>query len=239
MELSDILNGFFCLIFVIVSITLGLIIASKYFKYKQKTFLYFGFTWIGLASLWMAKSISVIYTLITLNDFDTAVFMFIGNVFLPISSFAWLVVFTELAFKKNKKIVLLCFGIYSLLMEAFILYFIITDPNQIGTFIPPIDVNNSLMFSIYYGSLVVIILITGIIFGIKSLKSEYSEIKLKGKLIIVGASLFFLGGVFEIISTIHIVIMIIGKIFLVMCAIFYYAGWLLPEWAKRLLLKEK
>lgn len=239
MDFSDLLNGTLCLIFTIISTTIGIVVALKYFKYKQKSFLYFGLSFIGIASLWMAKSISIIYTLITRENFDSILFMLIGNLFLPIAFFFWILLFTELAYKKYKRILLLCFGIYSFIIEFSIIYFIINDPSQIGLFIPPIEVENSLLFSIYYSSLVFFILITSILFGKISLKSENPQIRLRGSLIITGASLFFLGGIFEILSNIHIAIMIIGRLILIFSAISYYAGNLLPQWVKKIFLKTK
>ncbi|MBN1214700.1 MAG: hypothetical protein JXA99_04585 [Candidatus Lokiarchaeota archaeon] len=239
MDFSDLLNGTLCLIFTVISITIGLVVALKYFKIKQKSLLYFGLAFIGIASLWMAKSISVIYTLLTQENFDSILFMLIGNIFLPIAFFFWILVFAELVYKKYKRILSLCFGIYSFIIEFSIIFFIITDLNQIGLFIPPIEVKNSLLFSIYYFSLIFLILITSIVFGKISFKSENPQIRLKGRLIMTGASLFFLGGIFEILSSIHIAIMIIGRLILIMSAISYYTGNLLPQWAKKIFLKTK
>ena len=98
MDTLDIINGSFSSIFVLISIITGSIIISKFFKYKQKTFIYVGLTWIGLTSLWMAKAISVIYELITANHIDIRLFMFIGNFFIPITVIIWLLALAELVF---------------------------------------------------------------------------------------------------------------------------------------------
>ena len=41
----DIANGVFSLIFVLISILIGLTIISKYFKYKRRTYLLIGMTY--------------------------------------------------------------------------------------------------------------------------------------------------------------------------------------------------
>ncbi len=238
LELIDLLNGIFSTIFVIILIVTGMIIASKYFKYKQKTFLYIGFTWLGLTSLWMAKSISVIYTLTTNNDLNKFWFMFIGNFLLPFTAIIWLLAFTELAYKQYRKPILIIYGIFSLLIEISFLYFLYFDPIHLGTFYAPIDADYNPIITTYHASLVALILICGLIIGKISLKSEKEEIKLKGKLIIISTCFIVLGAAIEIISHISITIMIIGKILLMIGAILYYNGWLLPDWSKKLFLQK-
>ncbi|MBY8982552.1 MAG: hypothetical protein KGD57_06370 [Candidatus Lokiarchaeota archaeon] len=212
---------------------------SKYFKYKQKTFLFVGFTWIGLTSLWMAKSISVIYNLVTNSDLDIRVFILIGNFTIPITVIIWLFAFTTFTLKKYKKELILCFSIIGLLMEGYILYFIFADPTELTVFIPPIDANYNLIMTIYHISLVCFIFSTGFTIGWISLKSENSEVKLKGKFIILSTYSFILGGLIEIFSYLGLTLMIVGKLILVMSAILYYAGWLLPDWIKKLFLRQE
>jgi len=58
LEPLDIVNGTFGLLFVVISIILGVIIVLKYFKTKDKNFLLVGFTWIFLISGWYGTSVS-------------------------------------------------------------------------------------------------------------------------------------------------------------------------------------
>ncbi|MBN1216605.1 MAG: hypothetical protein JXA99_14345 [Candidatus Lokiarchaeota archaeon] len=239
MDTPDLINGIFSIIFVSISIITGSLIISKYFKYKQKSIIFVGMTWIGLTSLWMAKSISLLYELISGNQFDLRLFMFIGNFFIPITVLIWLLAFTDLVFKPYKKYILLVFTIYGLLMEIYFLFFLIVDPNHLGTFIPPIDEDYNLILTIYHASMVVFILVTGFLIGRISIKSENREIILKGKLMILSTFSFFLGGIFEILSYLDITIMIIGKLILILSAFLYYNAWMLPNWVKKIILKEK
>jgi hypothetical protein len=83
------------------------------------------------------------------------------------------------------------------------------------------------------------VLITGTLFGRKSLRSDNPEIKLKGKLLIIAFWSFFIGAIFEIISHISIIILIVGRIILISSAIEFYSGFLLPNWMKKLLLSKE
>ena len=60
----DILNGLFGLLFVIISVILGLIIAFKYFKNNDKNFILIGFTWVFITSGWYGTSLSFLSALI-------------------------------------------------------------------------------------------------------------------------------------------------------------------------------
>ena len=83
----ELINGIFSIIFVSISIFVGLRIASKYFKYKQRTLLLVGITWIGLVSIWFSHSLSTLLILTTGNGISDELYMFLGNALLPLTWF--------------------------------------------------------------------------------------------------------------------------------------------------------
>ncbi len=48
----DTINGIFSILFVGISLLVGLIIFSRYFKYKEKVYLLVGATWIFISEPW-------------------------------------------------------------------------------------------------------------------------------------------------------------------------------------------
>ena len=241
MELTplELINGIFSIIFVSISIILGLTIASKYFKYKQKTLLLVGFTWIGLTSIWYSSSLSVLLILTTGAGIEDNLYMFLGNAILPITSFIWMVAFTDLLYKEKQKLILLIFGIYSAAFEIYYLYFLFTNPTMLGEVLSPVDATYGLIVTAYQISMIILVLITGTLFGRSSLKSDNPEIKLKGKLLLFAIYFFIIGAVLEIFSHISIIILIVGRLILISSAFEFYGGFILPNWMKKLLLKEK
>lgn len=60
LQFIDFANGVFSLIFVSISILIGLTIFSKYFEYKRRIYLLLGLTWIGMSAPWTPSSISLL-----------------------------------------------------------------------------------------------------------------------------------------------------------------------------------
>ncbi|MFX1592548.1 MAG: hypothetical protein ACFFCL_07640, partial [Promethearchaeota archaeon] len=63
LNLLDTVNGVFSLIFVVISIMVGLIILSRYYRYKERVYLYVGTTWMFISSSWWSSSISFLVAL--------------------------------------------------------------------------------------------------------------------------------------------------------------------------------
>jgi len=235
---EQLISGLFSLFFAIISIIVGVKLILKYFRYKQRTFLLVGLTWIGMVSMWYPSAINVIYFTITGSGIPDLLFMLIGNGLIPITSFIWMIAFTDLLYKEKQKIILIVFGILSALFEIFYLYFLFIDPSVLGEVLSPVDATWRLPITLYQASTLVMILITGTLIGRGSLKSSDPEVRLKGKFLFAAIYSFILGGIFEIFSDLSIIILITGRLILVSASIEFYLGWILPDWMKKRLLKE-
>jgi len=243
MELStiELINGLLSILFVSISIILGATIASRYFKHKKRTLLLVGLAWIGLTSIWYSSSLSVLLILTTGKGISDELYMFLGNGLIPITSFIWMIAITDLLVsnKEKQKLILLIIGIYSALFEIYFLYFLFTNPSTLGEVLGPVDASYGMIITAYQLSMVLLILITGNLFGKKSLRSDNLEIKLKGKLFIIAVWSFVIGAIFEIVSHISIIILIVGRIILISSAIEFYSGFMLPNWMKKLFLTQE
>jgi hypothetical protein len=167
LELTEFLQGSFNVIFVLISIAVGLKILSRYFRYKKIHFILVGIIWIGISTPWLHGAITfIIYffdpLLIETAEFITIRFI-IGYTSIPIITTLWFVVFTDLIF----------------------IFLFTNQYDLIGYFSGPFTAvyrpftRFSLLF--FLGSS----LVSFLIFAASSLKSKTPEIRLKGKFLII------------------------------------------------------
>lgn len=117
MELVDVLQGSFSLVFVIISLIIGLTIFSKYFEHKNRLFILVGLSWIGISIPWVPDSTSFLMNLFAQRFLPVGWYFIIGNVFLPIALLTWLIAYTDMIKKKAQKKVVLITVLLSILFE--------------------------------------------------------------------------------------------------------------------------
>ncbi|MHA1149404.1 MAG: hypothetical protein ACTSR8_14300 [Promethearchaeota archaeon] len=230
----EIFNGIFSLLFVIISFMIGIIIISRYFESKQKLLVYVGLSWIFLSELWWPSSLSVIMGILTGEGISLELYLFVGVFFVPIVIIFWLSAFTELLYRDKKKLIIGIFIIEAILFESYFLYFLFTNPVELGHLQSHVNMKYGTVVLIYLISHLIIMLITGVLFGRESLKSDHPEIKLKGRFLIIAFILFTFGAAIDAIFPIGF---IVSRIILIASSICFYNGFILPEWIKKLFLK--
>ncbi|MFX1302130.1 MAG: hypothetical protein ACFFBV_04510 [Promethearchaeota archaeon] len=235
----DIVNGTFSLVFVAISIMVGLIILSRYFRYREKVYFYVGTTWLFISSSWWSSSVSFIVALINGSGIPEWLYFLIGNVFTPFAIILWLIAFTEFLYTEKRKLILLIFSIYGLIFEIVFFILLFIDPSQIGMLTPPVDVRYESFILVYLISFLIIVIFSGILFARLSLKSDDLEVKLKGKLLIMAYIFFAVGAVLDSSIPLNEITIVITRLILIISAILWYGGFLLPKWMKKLLLKSK
>ncbi len=228
-----IINGSSSLIFVIICVIVGFLIMIKYKKFEDLNYLYVGLAWIGLSEPWWSSSVSFIVALFNGIGLSDQAYLFIGNFFIPIFILFWLLAMEDLTNLGKKHIFTIVFSICSVIYEIFFLYFLITDYTLLGKMQGPVDVNFSVLVIIYLFISLIILFLTGIIFAINSLRTNDPRVKLKGKFLIVAFISFLLGTAFDIIITNPIT-----RLVLVLSAIFFYIGYILPPAIENLILKK-
>ncbi|MBD3253564.1 MAG: hypothetical protein GF383_00645 [Candidatus Lokiarchaeota archaeon] len=236
LEPIELLNGILSIIFVAISIMVGIRILIRYFEHKQRTFLLVGLTWIGLVSIWYASSLSVILILLTGYGINDHLYMLIGNGLLPITSFIWMIAFTDLMYKDKQLVILVLFGIYNALFEIFFLYFLVVDMSFLGEVTGPVDATYGWFVTFYQFSMLILIIITGTLFSRESIKSDNLEINLKGKLLLIAFYALVLGAILEIFSHLSILILIFARLILIFSSLACYGGFILPSWLKNLFI---
>ena len=71
-----------------------------------------------------------------------------------------------------------------------------------------------------------------------TLKSEDKELKLKGVFLIIAFILFGTGAFFDAMMPLNFITLTIARLFLMSSSIFFYFGYILPNFIKRLFIRE-
>jgi hypothetical protein len=250
MELVDVLQGSFSLVFVIISLIIGLTIFSKYFEHKNRLFILVGLSWIGISIPWVPDSTSFLMNLFVQRFLPVGWYFIIGNVFLPIALLTWLIAYTDMIKKKaQKKVVLITVLLSILFEETFILLFLI-DLDLIGVINPsrPFTVDFGIFITIYLLLIILVMVVTGVIFAQKSVKSEDREVRVKGKLLRAAFITFAIAAIFDsLLGTIFedptdpllAVMVVVVRILLIFSALEFYGGFLLPRWMKEIFIRNE
>jgi len=225
-------------VFVSISILIGIKIMWKYFEVKDRLFLYAGLAWIGMFESWMPSSFGFIAAFFTPNSLPLEVLVIIGNWFLPIGLFTWILLFTKLVYDKHKNVIVYGTAVFGIAFEVLFFFLLFTDSTSVYKQSPPLV---STPFNIYYSIIfqmlqlifLVIFIITGILFSRKSMKSSNDEVKLKGKFLLAAFLLYLIGALIAILETTALIILI-SSIFLILSSFAFYGGFILPNWMKKI-----
>ncbi len=225
----ELLHGTFTLIFIIISILLGIRIFLKYFAYKQKEFITVGLAWIFLSSGWWGSGFSFLSILLIQQPLDQFTYLLIGNMFIPIAIICWIYSFTSLAYPNLKKKLLILYIVICAIFEIYLIVSLAIDPNIIGVIIGTFYSQPTLIPMIFILFAILTTIITGILFSRNSIRSENLEVHRKGIILLTGFISFTIGAFMDAIITLTPLTLIIVRLILISSAIEYYFGFLLPE----------
>jgi len=239
LEPLEFLNGVLTFIAVVINIVFGLLITLRYFKTKEKEFLYVGIAIAGIYQPWWPTAVAFLSIIITGNELAPAIYFFIAIFFIPIFITLWMLAMNQLLFKGKRKFLPIIYLIISVLMDIYLVFYLVNDPNVIGHLTGPFDSEYGLIMMLYLLFILSSIVIMGIWFALKSLKIENPEIKLKAKFLILGFIFYLIGGFFDVgIVSLTAATLVIARTILILSSLFIYIGFLLPSPIKKLLIKE-
>lgn len=238
----------FSLIFVIVNLSVGARIISKYFEFRNNVYIFIGSAWIGIAFPWLPETLNLIFRLVNLSIRDSVLlwlFVSVNVIVIPLFVILWIMAINKLTRIKEiyKKGLLISAIILSLILEIYIFVFLSIDPPMVGTVseIRKYTVNWSDYVNLLLLVLLIFILITGLIFGKESLSTNDEVVNLKGKFLLMAFILFAIGAGFDSIFTIKtsygFVLKIIARIILMTSSIEFYFGFIMPKKIKEILIK--
>ena len=253
MDIVDILQGSLSLIYVIISFIIGFSIFSKFRKIKNRLYILVGIFWLMLSTLWLPEAISFLMSVFGQGTLVKEWYFFIGNVFIPIAVIAWIIAYTDMISKDKQNLALILTLIFSIVFEALFFYLFILDINLIGIIDPlrPFSADFGYIMTILLSIAILVIFFTGLKFTRTSLRSENEEVRLKGKFLLLAFITFAIAGLLEKIArsiligtvftdpTIPIlsVMLVVVRLLLIISALAFYGGFLLPNWMKKILTK--
>ena len=234
----DILHGTFTLMFVILSIIIGIVILLHAISLKRRELISVGLTLALLSSAWYQSAFAFLFYILFDYKIGTFTYLFIGNFFLPIVMICWMYMFLEFGYPHLKKRIMILVLIICILYEIFLVIFLFTDPSIIGTRIGLFYYAPNLYALVFQISSILIVIITGILFSIKSIKSADAKIAWKGRLFLLAILCFAAGAILDMGITINPILLVIDRIILMTSAVLFYLGFLLPDSIAKLLNKE-
>lgn len=236
----DILNGYLALITITIAFFISLHIMFRYFKHKKIQYLYVGIVGLFLTEPWWPAAISFVLIFLTGNGLSNEIYFIIGNVGIPLAISLWLLAYSELKSYSDEKRRNVIIGsiIYGIVFLVVFFSLLMADSSLIGILKTPIDVEYRYFVVGYLLSIITIILFTGVSFARESLKSDNPEMQLRGKLIIAAFVSFSVGALMDSALPLNTVSLLIARFILMFSSILFWGGFILPDWMKKILIKE-
>jgi len=233
----EIINGLLSTFVVILSVFIGIKISYKYKTNKDKTFLFFGLTWILLVEPWYPSMISFLLYIFIGVGLNLTWYLFLGLFFIPLGVFLGVTAFTELIYKNRQRLLQIIIILGGAIFDCIFLFFLLKDPTIMGELIGIVDIQFSMIVLTFLLANGPICVICGALFARESLKSQNPEIRLRGILLIIAFTSFAIGAVTEILIN-DPIYTLIARIFLIFGIIFFHEGFILSNFLRKRLLKE-
>ena len=237
LEPFNIFNGIVGVVSILVSFYVSARILLKAYELKKREFLMVGITGIFMSEPWWPSIISFLLDVFFGFRLPNPIAHVIGIVFQPIGIFTWLVAYTDLVSKDKQKTILTLFGLYGIVFEIVFFIVFVNDPPLEGTFY---GINSALIPMGFMFTFLIIILTTCFLFARESLKADNPEIRKKGQLIVFAIVLFgFAAALDSIILLLNLFLFLqpVTRIILILSALAFYGGFLMPDWMKKILLE--
>jgi len=235
------------ILFVVISIIIGILIIAKYREKKRREFLYFGLFWAGMTTPWWPQVVIFFNYLITGNIIEMDFWVILGVAFLPftviIGVMAYLIV---LPIDPDKHTIIKVITYTpNVIYEIFLILAIILGriTEWIADHDPMAEGGEFLiewsLFSVPYFILSLIyFLIFGIWFSRLSMKAENPEVKLRGKFLLIAFISFAVGTMIDFIIP-NTTVYLIARLILLSSTIEFYFGLILPKSVLKIFIKEE
>ncbi len=239
LSLDLMILGIVTIFYVIVITIEAMILIAKYRRIKNKTLLYTGLSSFGLATAWAGVAMNFISIIFFNVTPSMELYFLVHGAYLPISNFFWVMAAISLSKRKSysRKRIAIIAGIFYMLLEVVYIMIIFTDTTILGTPINEIQVDYAPFSELFLLYCLVMMTILGFWMANQAMKSADRKIRLKGKLLLSSFILFAISAILEIMIPI-IPIIVLARILVVICALLFYGGFVLPTWMERILLRK-
>lgn len=235
------LSGILAFLAVAIAWLYGGIVLYKYIKTKEKVLFYFFLAIIFTMSPWYSSGLGYIYWLITRAEISYPVYVLLGTITVPIALISWLLIYMPALHPNYKTLMIgiaICISIAFYIYLFYFVFFASGAPVEelIGIKESPIDISYTGFVLGFLGFSLVVSTITGNDFAISSFKEkENAEIQWKGRFLLISFNLFAIGGLGDGFLPLAPLTLVIFRTFMMLSSTFYYIGFILPKWMKKLL----
>jgi len=244
-----IVSGFTAAISVFIGLFFGLIVLLKSIKTKEFLIFNFFLCIVFTLSPWFPSGLGFLYWQITGSILSYQIYVLLGTVGIPIAILAWLNVYLSTLKPERKKIILISYGVLSVIFEFYLFYFLYFAsgaPVQslLGIFnniSNPTDIDYKGFILIFLGLSIITACATGIHFAVSSIKlKESKSLMWKGYFLLFAFTLFGISAIFDALIEMDSITLVIIRIILVISNLFFYLGFILPRWIRKILsIKEE
>jgi hypothetical protein len=242
-ELSQ-LSGIFAFLAVAITWLYGGIVLYKYIKTKQKTLFYFFFAIIFTMSPWYPSGLGYIYWLITRQEIIYPVYVLLGTIGVPIALLSWIQIYMPALHERQKGVVTWIIFCFSIVFYIYLFFFLFSAPGApvnalIGIKESIIDISYLGLVLGFLAFSLLVSTITGNDFAIASIKEKNDPVlKWKGRFLLLSFNLFAIGGIGDGFIPLSPATLIVFRTLLMLSSTFYYIGFILPGWTRKLLKIE-
>lgn len=234
------LSGLLGLISVFIAWFYGAIVLYKAIKEKQKILYYFFFAVIFTMSPWYPSGLGYLYWLITGKLFEYPFYVLLGTIGVPFALYAWIQIYLPALHPNKKEIFTIGIIIFSIVFYIYLLFFLFIAPGApvediIGIKRNAIDIDYKGFVLVFLAFSLLVSTITGNEFSIASIKVKDPTIRWKGRFLILSFNLFAIGAIGDGFIPLTPITLIIFRSFMLLSSTFYYIGFIMPKWMKKIL----
>ncbi|MBD3254769.1 MAG: hypothetical protein GF383_06730 [Candidatus Lokiarchaeota archaeon] len=234
------INGIITLIATLLVFLFCFIVFKKAIKKRERILGVFSILLALVYSPWYPGVIGYIYWLLYNDLLGYEFYIFTGSIFMPISLILWLYIYFDTIFPELRNKVLIFNIIFGVVFELVVLYLLFLIPNSpIKPLLGEVDSSKldynwsviPLIFT-FYASIFVII--TGIHFSIKALRTDIRSFQLKGRFLLTGFIAWTIVAIVDSLTLWNPVIIIFLRLGLLIASLCFYIGFILPSWIRKL-----
>ncbi len=238
------LSGIFGVLAIAIAWLYGGIVLYKFIQSKEKLLLYLFLAIVFTMSPWYPSGFGYIYWLITRQELVYPAYVLIGTIGAPIALISWIQIYMPTLHKKWKGVVTWISICLSVIFYIYLIYFLFIPSGApidelIGIKDSAIDISYKGFVLGFLAFLLLFSTVTGNDFAIASLKEKDNPIlKWKGRFLLLSFNLFAIGGIGDGFLPLSPATLIIFRTLMMLASTFYYLGFILPGWVKKLLKIE-
>ena len=226
----DILMGTFSLIYVIISIIIGILFFKRYLETRQKEHLALGIIYILISSGWWGISTAFLSIICLDQDISDKLYIFLGQSFIPFAMISWIYSMSKVLYEKRGKIMVIFSMLIVIPYVVIIIAFILIDPPVFGERTDYFEGITTEIFTISGVLILLVPIITAFHFVFKSLKIANYKVRLRGIFLLIAFLFFTIGIALDSFLTLDSSSIIITRIILILSAILFYWGFFLPRY---------